>query len=115
VLMSIREPACLRRVFDHHIVQQPKPPCESVRDLSKRTGRLAAGTKRLKGEEFQLGERCPPNLMSVLGTRRTFIWSVLHYILTYSGPSKMRVRAMNNEPLDCAISRHAPGSANLAM
>ena len=27
-LMSIREPACLRRVFDHHAMRQVKPPSE---------------------------------------------------------------------------------------
>ena len=29
-LMSIGEPACLRRVFDHHVVRQAMPPCERL-------------------------------------------------------------------------------------
>jgi hypothetical protein len=52
--MSIGEPACLRRVFDHHVVRQAMPPCERLCDLPNRNGRTTAETKLLTDQEFQL-------------------------------------------------------------
>ena len=51
-LMSIGEPACLRRVFDHHVVRQVKPPCENVRHPSEWNGSAVAETKPPSGQEF---------------------------------------------------------------
>jgi hypothetical protein len=51
--MHVCEPACLRRVFNHHIVRQATPPIARVLRPSEGNGRITAETKPPSDQEFR--------------------------------------------------------------
>jgi hypothetical protein len=60
-LMGVGEPACLRSVFDHHIVRQTKLPCKGFRDPAEWNDRTVVETKPLSGSEFPFVDSVIPS------------------------------------------------------